>query len=231
MKLLVIEDEAGLREALVYELCGEGYLVDGACDGDEGLSLIETGVYDLVILDIMLPKRSGLEILQIIRAKKNAVSVILLTARSEIEDKVKGMDCGADDYLTKPFAFPELLARIRMVSRRQYSAQGADNKLQVGNLMLDTGKHELNSLASGRHVQLGNKEYQLLEYLMHNPGQILSREQITEKIWGYDSEAEYNNVDVYISFLRKKLQFVAADVQIRSVRSVGYVLQREEGTV
>lgn len=228
MKLLVVEDEDGIREALIHELCAEGYLADGACDGEEGLDMIFTGVYDLVILDIMLPKRSGLDILHTIRQQKNTIPVILLTARSAIDDKVEGMDCGADDYLTKPFAFPELLARIRMVSRRHYQTVFVDNNLYAGNLILDTGRHELASTVTERRIRLGNKEYQLLEYLMHNKGQILSREQITEKIWGYDSNAEYNNVDVYISFLRKKLQFVFSDIQIRTIRSVGYILQQQE---
>lgn len=190
--------------------------------------MIFTGVYDLVILDIMLPKRSGLDILHTIRQQKNTIPVILLTARSAIDDKVEGMDCGADDYLTKPFAFPELLARIRMVLRRQSHTAFVDNNLYAGNLILYTGKHELTSTVTERHIRLGNKEYQLLEYLMHNTGQILSREQITEKIWGYDSNAEYNNVDVYISFLRKKLQFVSSNMQICTIRSVGYILQHEK---
>lgn len=227
MKLLVVEDETGLREALVHSLCKEGYLADGAQDGEEGLDLICTGVYDIVILDIMLPKRSGIEILRTIRQQGNAVPVILLTARSELEDKIQGMDSGADDYLTKPFALPELLARIRMVLRRQTCAC-ADNDLHTGRLTLKTGSHELYGSATGRSMKLGGKEYQLMEYLMRNAGQILTREQITEKIWGYDSQAEYNNVDVYISFLRKKLQFVDADGQIESVRGVGYTLRERE---
>lgn len=227
MKLLVVEDEAGLREALVHSLRKEGYLADGAEDGEEGLDLISTDVYDLVILDIMLPKRSGIEVLRTIRQQGCTVPVILLTALSEIEDKVHGMDSGADDYLTKPFAMPELLARIRMVSRRQSSAP-VDNDLHAGSLTLETGSHELSCSSTGRRIKLGGKEYQMMEYLMRNAGQILTREQITEKIWGYDSEAEYNNVDVYISFLRKKLYFVDADVQIESVRGVGYALRTRE---
>lgn len=227
VKLLVVEDEIGLREALIHSLRQEGYLADGAGDGDEGLELIETGVYDLVILDVMLPGRSGLEVLRSLREGRNAIPVILLTALSELDDKVRGMDSGADDYLTKPFALPELLARIRMVSRRRGEAP-VDNDLHMGCLVLETDSRDLLCSAAGRRVRLGGKEYQLMEYLMRNPGQILSREQITEKIWGYDSEAEYNNVDVYISFLRKKLSFVGADVQIQAVRGVGYALRRKE---
>ena len=216
--------EEGLREALIRTLTGEGYLTDGAADGDEGYQLICTGLYDLVLLDIMLPVYDGLEVLRRIRKQGIDVPVILLTARSTVEDKVGGMDLGADDYLTKPFAMPELLARIRMVARRG-AGSGTDHRLKAGDLVLDTRTYTLSCDGGSRSVRLGAKEYQLMEYLMRNACQILSREQITQRVWGYDADAEYNNVDVYVSFLRKKMKFVQSAAKISSVRGVGYELE------
>lgn len=224
MKILVVEDEKGLREALIRTLSGEGYLADGAADGDEGYSMICSGLYDLVLLDIMLPVYDGLEVLRRIRKQKMDVPVIMLTARSTIEDKVGGMDLGADDYFTKPFAMPELLARIRMVSRRK-AGNSIDNRLKAGDLILDTQTYTLSCTNNNRSVRLGAKEYQLMEYLIRNAGQIISREQSTQRVWGYDTDAEYNNVDVYVSFLRKKMKFVQSEAKISSVRGVGYELE------
>ena len=224
MNILVVEDEEGMREAVIRSLKEEGYSAEGAADGKDGYDLIKTEIYDMVILDIMLPKMSGLEVLAKIRKEGMTLPVILLTARSELEDKISGMDCGADDYLTKPFNMEELLARIRMVTRRSYQVS-VSNLLNAGDLTLNVQTYEITSTQSGRKVKLGNKEFQLLEYLMHNVGIVLSRAQITEKVWGFDSEAEYNNVDVYISFLRKKMQFVGTNVKIQSIRGVGYQLQ------
>ena len=224
MKILIVEDEEGLREALIRTLTGEGYLADGAADGEEGYQLICTGLYDLVLLDIMLPVYDGLEVLRRIRKQGFDVPVILLTARSTLEDKVGGMDLGADDSLTKPFAMPELLARIRMVSRRG-AGSAADSRLKAGDLYLDTQTYTLSSSSGSRSVRLGAKEYQLMEYLMRNPDRVLSREQITQRVWGYDADAEYNNVDVYVSFLRKKMKFVQSTAKISSVRGVGYELE------
>ena len=227
MKILIVEDEEGLREALIRTLTGEGYLTDGAADGDEGYQLICTGLYDLVLLDIMLPVYDGLEVLRRIRKQGIDVPVILLTARSTVEDKVGGMDLGADDYLTKPFAMPELLARIRMVSRRG-SGSAADHRLRAGDLVLDTQTYTLSCSKNDRNVRLGAKEYQLMEYLMRNVDQVLSREQITRRVWGYDADAEYNHVDVYMSFLRKKIKFVQSGAKIGAVRGVGYELEAGE---
>ena len=224
MKILIVEDEEGLREALIRTLTGEGYLADGAADGDEGYQLICTGLYDLVLLDIMLPVYDGLEVLRRIRKQGIDVPVIMLTARSTVEDKVGGMDLGADDYLTKPFAMPELLARIRMVARRG-AGSGADHRIKAGDLVLDTQTYTLSCSENSRSVRLGAKEYQLMEYLMRNADQVLSREQITQRVWGYDADAEYNNVDVYVSFLRKKMKFVQSAAKIGSVRGVGYELE------
>ena len=227
MKILVVEDEKGLREALIRTLSGEGYLADGAADGEEGYALISTGLYDLVLLDIMLPVFDGLEVLRRIRSQGLEVPVILLTARSTVEDKVGGMDLGADDYLTKPFAMPELLARIRMVTRRG-AGSGPDNRLKAGDLLLDPQTFMLSCSAGSRSLRLGAKEYQLMEYLMRNPNQVLSREQITQRVWGYDADAEYNNVDVYVSFLRKKMKFVQSAAKISAIRGVGYELEAQE---
>ncbi len=224
MKILIVEDEEGRREALLRTLTGEGYLADGAADGDEGYQLICTGLYDLVLLDIMLPVYDGLEVLRRIRKQGIDVPVIMLTARSTVEDKVGGMDLGADDYLTKPFAMPELLARIRMVARRG-AGSGADHRIKAGDLVLDTQTYTLSCSENSRSVRLGAKEYQLMEYLMRNADQVLSREQITQRVWGYDADAEYNNVDVYVSFLRKKMKFVQSAARIGSVRGVGYELE------
>ncbi len=224
MKILIVEDEAGLREALIRTLTGEGYLADGAADGDEGYSLICSGLYDLVLLDIMLPVYDGMEVLRRIRTQGLDVPVIMLTARSALEDKITGMDLGADDYLTKPFATPELLARIRMVSRRG-TGKVSDHRLKAGDLILDPQTYLLSCLNSSRSVRLGAKEYQLMEYMIRNTDQILSREQITQRVWGFDSDAEYNNVDVYVSFLRKKIKFVQSDATISSIRGIGYELE------
>lgn len=225
MNMLIIEDETGLREALIRALEKEGYTAEGVSDGITGYELVKTGIYDMILLDIMLPKRNGLEVLSMLRREKLSVPVILLTARSELNDKITGMDCGADDYLTKPFEMEELFARIRMISRRFYQIS-VDHVLCVGNLTLNVKTYEISSPEKGKTVKLGAKEFRLLEYMMHNAGLVLSREQITEKVWGFDSEAEYNNVDVYISFVRKKMQFVGTNVKISSVRGVGYQLTR-----
>jgi len=224
MKILIVEDEEGLREALIRTMTGEGYLADGAADGEEGYSMICSGLYDLVLLDIMLPVFDGLEVLRRIRKQGITVPVIMLTARSTVEDKVGGMDLGADDYLTKPFAMPELLARIRMVARRG-AGSPADERLRAGDLILDTQTYTLSCADNDRSVRLGAKEYQLMEYFMRNASQILSRDQITQRVWGYESDAEYNNVDVYVSFLRKKMKFVQSGSKITSVRGVGYELE------
>lgn len=226
MKILIIEDENGLREAVMESLKQEGYLVDGTADGESGLDLIRSELYDLVILDIMLPGLSGLDVLSIARKLKINVPIILLTALSQLQDKIEGMDSGADDYITKPFEMKELLARIRMVTRRQRpQEESSDTTLKVGDLMLDTASFTLSSASGKRSVRLAKKEFYMMEYLMRNPGQVLTREQITMRVWGYESDAEYNNVDVYISYLRKKMQFVESEVRILAVRGVGYKLE------
>ena len=177
----------------------------------------------------MLPGLNGMDLLTIIRKLNITVPVILLTALSQLEYKVQGMDCGADDYITKPFEMKELLARIRMIMRRNTSGFDPGNStLTMGSLELNTLDFTISCTGSGRNMQLSKKEFHMLEYFMRNPGQVLSREQITLRVWGYDSETEYNNVDVYISYLRKKLMFVRSDAQIVAVRGIGYKL--EEGS-
>ena len=224
MRLLLAEDEKSLSRALVKILEHGKYSVDAVYDGEEALDYLETADYDGVILDIMMPKKDGLEVLQTIRKQGNTVPVLLLTAKSEIDDKVRGLDLGANDYLTKPFAPPELLARIRAMTRAQTPQM--DSSLHVGNITLDTSSYELSS--PGGSFRLANKEFQMMEMLMSNPKQLISTERFMEKIWGYDSEAEINVVWVYISYLRKKLTALKANVAIKATRNAGYSLEVTE---
>ena len=221
MRLLLAEDEKSLSRALVKILEHGNYSVDAVYDGEEALDYLEADNYGGVILDIMMPKKDGLTVLKTIRAKGNLVPVLLLTAKSEIEDKVAGLDMGANDYLTKPFAPPELLARIRAMTRTQVAQ--ADSSLRLGNITLDTSSYELSSPFGS--FRLANKEFQMLEMMMSNPRQLIPTERFMEKIWGYDSEAEINVVWVYISYLRKKLNALKANVAIRATRNAGYSLE------
>lgn len=226
MKILVIEDEPGLREALVETLKSQDYLVDGTDDGETGMDMIRSGLYDLVILDVMLPGLNGLDVLSIIRKLNINTPVILLTALAQLSDKIAGIDCGADDYITKPFETQELLARIRMVMRRNNAQPSlSTSTVTISDLALDTANFSVSCLKNSKKIQLAKKEFHLLEYLMKNFGQVLSREQITVRVWGYESETEYNNVDVYISYLRKKLAFIQTKLRITAVRGVGYKLE------
>lgn len=221
MRLLLAEDEKSLSRALVKILEHGNYSVDAVYDGEEALDYLEADNYDGVILDIMMPKKDGLTVLKEIRAKGNLVPVLLLTAKSEIEDKVAGLDMGANDYLTKPFAPPELLARIRAMTRTQVAQ--ADSSLHLGNIKLDTSSYELSSPFGS--FRLANKEFQMMEMLLANPRQLIPTERFMEKIWGYDSDAEINVVWVYISYLRKKLNALKADVAIKATRNAGYSLE------
>ena len=224
MRLLLAEDEKSLSRALVKILEHGKYSVDAVYNGEDALDYLDAGEYDGVILDIMMPKIDGLTVLQTIRKKGNTVPVLMLTARSEIDDRVRGLDLGANDYLTKPFAPPELLARIRAMTRTQ-TAQ-VDSVLRVGNITLDTSTYEVSSPA--KSFRLANKEFQMLEMLMSNPKQLISTERFMEKIWGFDSEAEINVVWVYISYLRKKLAALNANVAIKATRNAGYSLEVTE---
>lgn len=221
MRLLLAEDERSLSDALVAILTHSNYSVDAVYDGQEALDYLEYGEYDGVILDIMMPKKDGITVLKTIRAAGNTVPVLLLTAKSEIDDRVEGLDAGADDYLPKPFASKELLARIRAMTRRQPALQDTD--LHCGNVSLSRTDYTLTG--PGGTVKLANKEFQMLEMLMANPGQVIATERFLEKIWGYESEAEINVVWVNLSSLRKKLASAGADIHIKASRGLGYSLE------
>ena len=223
MRLLLVEDEEGFAEALCTSLKMEHYITDWAKDGEEGLAWGLSGIYDAIILDIMLPKMNGIVVLQQLREQGIHTPVLLLTAKSELDDKINGLDSGADDYLTKPFHREELYARLRALTRRQ-SVNTAPQELACGDIYMLQGSNELFCKTSGNSLPLNGKEYQRMEYLLRNAGQIISREQIIEKIWGYDTDTEYSNVEVYISFLRKKLAFLKAKAAIQTVRKLGYKL-------
>lgn len=221
MRILFAEDERALSKALTTILERNNYSVDAVFDGQEALEYLEADNYDCAILDIMMPKMDGICVLKEIRKKGNLIPVIMLTAKSEVDDKVLGLDAGANDYLTKPFHSKELLARIRAITRTQ-TAQ-ANSKLQFGNVTLDRASFELSTPIGS--FQLANKEFQMLELLMSNPHNLISSERFFEKIWGYDSDAELNVVWVYISYLRKKLTALHADIQIKATRNAGYSLE------
>ena len=220
MRILLAEDEKPLAKAIVKIFEKNKYSADAAYDGEEALAYLETGNYDVAILDIMMPKMDGITVLKKIRAAGNTIPVIMLTAKSEIDDRVLGLDSGANDYLPKPFDSRELLARIRAVTR---SKTETDTKLRLGNVSLDKATFELSSV-SGKY-RLTNKEYQLLEMFMSAPKRVFSTEQIMEKVWGYDSEAEINVVWVYVSYLRKKLAAIGSDIKIKASRNAGYYLE------
>ena len=223
MRLLLVEDEKRMAEALCEILRLEKYEVDHQANGLDGLSAIESNIYDIVILDVMLPGINGYEIAKRVRSQGITTPILMLTAKAELDDKVTGLDSGADDYLTKPFMTKELLARLRALGRRKLGV--TEVILSFGDIALDTNTLTLSCTTNGQSVRLGEKEYRILEYLIVNGGQILTREQLAVKIWGFESEAEYNNVEVYMSFTRKKLAFVEAKTEIKAVRGVGYELR------
>ena len=220
MRLLLAEDEAAMSEAVTDILEYHKYQVDAVCDGREALDYIRNAQYDGIILDIMMPKMDGLTVVRKLRASGSSLPVLMLTAKSEIDDKVEGLDSGADDYLTKPFAMKELLARIRAMTRRQPEMTG--NTLTFGDLSLRRSDFTL--AGPGGEIRLGGKEYQIMEMLMANAGRVIPTERFMEKIWGYDSDAEINVVWVNISGLRKKLEQLGAHVLIKASRGVGYYL-------
>ncbi len=223
MRILLVEDEKRMAQALCQILRLEKYEVDHCAGGYDGLAAIESGIYDIVILDVMLPGINGYEITKRVRHKGIATPILMLTAKAELDDKVTGLDCGADDYLTKPFMTKELLARLRALGRRRLGT--TDGMLAYGDISLDTGTLTLSCTTNGQSVRLSEKEYRILEYMIANGGQILTREQLALKIWGFESDAEYNNVEVYMSFTRKKLSFVEAKTEIKAVRGIGYELR------
>lgn len=220
MRLLLAEDERSLSKAIVVLLEKEHYSVDAVYDGADALDYLEHGSYDGAILDIMMPKMDGITVLKRLRAQGNRVPVLLLTAKSEIEDKVLGLDSGANDYLTKPFHMQELLARLRAMTRSHVEL---DCTLRFGNLALDRATFTLSSPSGS--FRLANREFQMLELLLSNPRQLISTERFLEKIWGYDTDTEINVVWVYISYLRKKLTALHANVQIKCARNAGFSLE------
>lgn len=224
MRVLIVEDEVRLAETLRDLLEREHYSADICHDGESGLDNALSGIYDLIILDVMLPKLDGFSLLRRLRGEGKAVPVLMLSARSELADRVEGLDCGADYYLTKPFEPKELLACVRMLTRRQ-PEQRTSNALEYGDLRLETDTLQL--FCGERAVRLSRKEFDLMELLMRGREMVLTKESLILKVWGYESDAEDNNVEVYISFLRKKLEHLRSGVKIRTVRMVGYCLERQ----
>ncbi|HAL63937.1 MAG TPA: DNA-binding response regulator [Clostridiales bacterium] len=221
MRLLVAEDEKDLNRVITKRLEKEGYAVDSCFDGEEALDFIEMGEFDGIILDIMMPKMSGFEVLKTIRSKNNRTPVLFLTAKDSIEDRVQGLDLGAEDYLIKPFAFPELLARIRVMTRKL--AGGSTNIFTLADLEIDTKSHTVKR--QNEEIVLSAKEYDILLYMMLNKGVVLSREKIENHAWNFDYEGGTNVVDVYIRYLRKKIDDPYEVKLIHTVRGSGYVLK------
>ena len=218
------EDEKELSQALVAVLKHNNYSVDAVYNGQDAFDYLEGQEYDGAILDIMMPKMDGLTVLKKIREQGNHVPVLLLTAKTQVDDRVLGLDAGADDYLGKPFAMKELLARIRAMTRRLSVV--SSNLLCYGNVTLDRTSYELS--VGSESIRLANKDFQMMEMLLTNPGQVISKERFMEKVWGYDSETEINVVWVYLSNLRKKLTSLNADIEIKSIRNLGYSLEKVE---
>lgn len=222
MRILLVEDEKQLSEALQQILIKNKYTVDAVYNGDEGLEYALTGVYDVIILDIMLPKLNGIEILKMIRKRKISTPVILLTAKSSVEDKILGLDSGADDYLPKPFSIDELLARLRALTRRSGDFIN-ENVLEFSDIRLNLSTYEME--VNDNSITLTQKEFDILKYFMQRPKLVVSKDDLIAKLWGFDSDIDYNNIEVYISFLRKKLAYVESNVKITTIRRVGYRLE------
>ena len=225
MNILIIEDEYSLADAIAETLKNGNFNVKIKTDGEDGEDEALTGNYDLILLDVMLPHKNGFDILRTLRHEKLKTPVIMLTAKSEIEDKLNGLEHGADDYITKPFAMRELMARIKAVLKRTNNLENTDI-LEYGDLILDIKNAKLRCKES--EIQISGKELELLEQLLINKNQISSRESLAERIWGYESEAEYNNVEVYITFVRRKLRLIESKVSIKSIRGIGYKLEEND---
>ena len=221
MRILVVEDEPGIADFLRQGLTEAGYAVDLAWDGREGLDYALAADYDVLILDILLPKMNGLQLLRELRDRGDKTPALMLTARDTVDNRVEGLDAGADDYLVKPFAFPELLVRVRALLRRPPLQMGTT--LQVGDLEMDTAKREVRR--SERVIELSPREYAVLEYLMRHPNQVLTRSQIAEHVWNFDYYGESNVVDVYIGYLRRKIDQGHDISLIQTVRGVGYRME------
>jgi two-component system response regulator CiaR len=224
MRILVVEDDLPLRKVITELFEEESYQVDGADSGDDGLFLAEQGIYDLLVLDIMLPGVSGLSIVKKLRIQSMVTPILFLTAKDSVEDRVQGLDVGADDYLVKPFAVSELLARVRALLRRQ-GAMGAEGEISYCGICIKPKLHD--AFVAGKPMQLTIKEYELMEYLVINNEQILTREQIFDRIWGFDSDTANGIVDLYIHYLRKKLSLHNCDHLLHTIRGVGYRLKEK----
>lgn len=220
MKVLLVDDEIQLTSALKVILTKNNYSVDCANDGETGLDMALTGIYDVIVLDVMMPKMNGFEVVEELRKSKTSTPIIMLSAKTEATDIVEGLNLGADDYLSKPFNTNELIARINALTRRK--AEFTGNNLSFGDLSLD--RSTLKVSCNNHSIVLGKKEFQILEMLILNKNRILDKEKFIEKIWGFDTEAEYNAIEVYISFLRKKLTAINSATEIKSVRGIGYIL-------
>ncbi len=226
MRILVIEDNHRLSSSLAANLAHEGYSVDAAYDGQEGQDLAELTPYDLIILDILLPEKDGLQVCRDLRRRRIHTPILLLTARDSVDDRVQGLDCGADDYLVKPFAMRELLARLRALLRRQ--SPYTNGRLEMGDLVVDPVTHTVER--EGRSIDLTPKEFALLEFLLYHPNQVVTREMIEQHIWNYDFECESNVIDVYVRRLRRKIDDPFATRLLTTVRGVGYrLLPSEQG--
>ena len=215
-----------MAAALVAILKQEKYDVDHFADGESALAALESEVYDIAVLDVMMPLMNGFDVARNARGKGIKTPILMLTAKSQVEDKVNGLDSGADDYLTKPFNTKELLARLRALGRRNQDVR--DGELRFGDLSLNVPTATLSCQSTGQSIRLGEKELRIMEYMLSNRGQIMTREQLAVKIWGFDSESEYNNVEVYMSFTRRKLAFVGSKVEIKAVRGLGYELREKD---
>ncbi len=223
MRILLAEDEKEMSNALVAILKHNNYSVDAVYNGVDALDYGLSDNYDVIILDIMMPKMNGLEVLKRLREEAVHTPILMLTAKTQIEDRIQGLDMGADDYLSKPFAMGELLARVRAMSRRK--SEFTPNLIVAGNISLNKETYELSNQVSA--LRLGNKEFQMLEMLMSNPKRMISTEQFMERIWGYEAEAEISVVWVYISYLRKKLASLDANIRIKASRGIGYSLEED----
>ena len=224
MRILIIEDEFNLADVIASRLKKEKYAVDIICDGEEGLISAMTNIYDLIILDVMLPNLNGFEILNKIRKEGKKTKVIMLTAKTLLEDKLNGFDNGANDYITKPFHIEELVARVN-VQLRNPTKQNEKDYLEVGDLKLNLKTTNLLCVTTNESIDIVCKEFLLLEYFMNNPEQIISREKLYEKVWGFESDAESNNLEAYLSFIRKKIKIIGSKIQIKAIRGLGYKLE------
>lgn len=224
MKVLIVEDEIRLADTLSQIMTENKYMADAVNDGKAGFDYAMSGMYDIIVLDVMLPEMNGFEVVKLLRKNKISTPVILLTAKDEVADKINGLDCGADDYLTKPFVPEELLARIRALTRRQ--GEVIMNEISFADLTLNLSTFMLQK--DSKSIHLGLKEFEVMRLLITNPLVIVSKEDMISKIWGVESEAEDNNVEVYISFLRKKLLYLGSKVNITTQRKIGYFLEEEK---